>query len=84
MLLVSWNGIYFSIDHLGRGSCRLGGKGSGFMREVNRNISQYAKERIQFGKPIADNQAIQWMLADMATETEAARALTMMAAQKID
>jgi acyl-CoA dehydrogenase len=44
----------------------------------------YAKERIQFGKPIADNQAIQWMLADMATETEAARTLTYMAASMID
>lgn len=46
--------------------------------------AKYAKERIQFGKPIADNQAIQWMLADMATETEAARALTMMASVKIE
>lgn len=46
--------------------------------------SSYARERIQFGKPIADNQAIQWMLADMATETEAARALTLRAAMMID
>ena len=37
---------------------------------------KYAKERVQFGKPIAANQAIQWFLADMATETEAARLLT--------
>lgn len=37
---------------------------------------KYAKERIQFGKPIAANQAIQWFLADMATEIEAARLLT--------
>ena len=35
----------------------------------------YAKERVQFGKPIAANQGIQWMLADMATRTEAARNL---------
>ena len=34
---------------------------------------EYAKERVQFGKPIAANQGIQWMLADMATRTEAAR-----------
>ncbi|SBV99260.1 Acyl-CoA dehydrogenase, short-chain specific [uncultured delta proteobacterium] len=33
----------------------------------------YAKERVQFGKPIAANQGIQWMLADMATRTEVAR-----------
>jgi alkylation response protein AidB-like acyl-CoA dehydrogenase len=36
---------------------------------------KYAKEREQFGKPIGKFQAIQWMLADMATEIEAARML---------
>src|SRR5699024_1422142 len=46
--------------------------------------ANYAKERVQFGKPIASNKGIQWMLADMATETEAARTLTMMAAQMVD
>ncbi len=40
----------------------------------------YAKRRLQFGKPIAEFQAIQWMLADMATEIEAARLLTYRAA----
>ncbi|HCV41924.1 MAG TPA: acyl-CoA dehydrogenase [Bacteroidetes bacterium] len=41
---------------------------------------KYAKERVQFGKQIADFQAIQWKLADMATETNAARILTQKAA----
>ena len=41
---------------------------------------RYARERRQFGKPIADFQAIQWMIADMATEIEAARLLTFNAA----
>jgi alkylation response protein AidB-like acyl-CoA dehydrogenase len=40
----------------------------------------YAKRRRQFGKPIVEYEAIQWMLADMATETEAARLLTWHAA----
>ncbi len=40
----------------------------------------YAKERTQFGKPIASFQAIQWKLADMATELDAARLLTLRAA----
>jgi alkylation response protein AidB-like acyl-CoA dehydrogenase len=41
---------------------------------------KYAKERIQFGKPIAEFQAIQFKLADMATQIEAARLLTLQAA----
>ena len=41
---------------------------------------RYAKERIQFGHPIAEFQAIQFKLADMATQIEAARLLTMQAA----
>lgn len=45
---------------------------------------KYAKERIQFGKPIAEFQGIQWMLADMACQIEAARALTYQAANLVD
>lgn len=41
---------------------------------------RYAKERQQFGKPIAEFQAIQFKLADMATQIEAARLLTLQAA----
>ena len=40
----------------------------------------YAKERHQFGQPIANFQAIQWMLSDMATQIDAARLLTLRAA----
>ena len=41
---------------------------------------KYAKERVQFGSPIAEYQGIQWKLADMATETHAGRLLTQRAA----
>jgi hypothetical protein len=41
---------------------------------------KYSKERKQFGNPICDYQGVQWMLADMATEIEAARLLTYRAA----
>jgi len=40
----------------------------------------YAKERVQFGRPIAEFQAIQWMIADTATELDAARLLLYQAA----
>ncbi|MCJ2564050.1 MAG: acyl-CoA dehydrogenase [Candidatus Thermoplasmatota archaeon] len=40
----------------------------------------YSKERVQFGKPISSFQAIQWMIADMATEIDAARFLVYRAA----
>jgi alkylation response protein AidB-like acyl-CoA dehydrogenase len=44
----------------------------------------YANERIQFGKPISSFQAIQFMIADMATQVEAARALVYKAAAQMD
>jgi butyryl-CoA dehydrogenase len=44
----------------------------------------YAKERVQFGKPIANLQAIQWMIADMALEVDAARLLVYRAASCVD
>ena len=45
---------------------------------------RYANERIQFGKPISSFQAIQFMISDMATRVEAARALVYKAASQID
>ncbi len=45
---------------------------------------KYAKERQQFGSPIAKLQAIQWMIADMSTRVEAARLLTYKAAEMQD
>lgn len=44
----------------------------------------YAKQRVQFNKPIAENQGIQFMLADMATKVEAARLLVYNVAEMID
>jgi len=45
---------------------------------------RYAKERVQFGKPIARHQAVAWMIADMATDLAAARLLTRHAASLKD
>lgn len=56
----------------------------GAAREAFEISKDWAKNRIQFGKPIASNQAIGFMLADMATELEAARLLTWRAAWEYD
>ncbi|MCM3706467.1 MULTISPECIES: acyl-CoA dehydrogenase family protein [Cytobacillus] len=77
-------GYISALKILGEGRIGLAARSVGSCDKLIELSSSYAKERIQFGKPIADNQAIQWMLADMATETEAARALTLRAAMMID
>ena len=60
------------------GACSLGGA----QRCLDEAIG-YTKDRQQFGKPIADFQNTQFVLADMATELEAARALLYLAAAKV-
>ncbi len=45
---------------------------------------KYVRQRVQFGKPISSFQGIQWMLADMATEVEAARGLVYSTARMVD
>lgn len=45
---------------------------------------RYTKDRVQFGKPISSHQGVQWKLADMAIDLEAARALIYRAARRVD
>jgi alkylation response protein AidB-like acyl-CoA dehydrogenase len=61
------------------GACSLGGA----QRCLDEAVA-YAKDRQQFGQPIADFQNTQFMLADMATDLEAARALLYLAAAKVN
>ena len=58
--------------------------GVGLSQAALDEAARYAKQRVQFGKPIIAFQAVQHMLADMAIETEAARALVYAAAKHID
>lgn len=60
------------------GACSLGGA----QRCLDESV-KYTKERQQFGQPVADFQNTQFMLADMATDLEAARALLYLAAAKV-
>src|SRR5213076_1655569 len=56
----------------------------GIARAAFEFARDYSKERVQFGVPIAMHQAIQFMIADMATEIEAARLLTWQGAALLD
>ena len=66
------------------GRIGIGAMAVGIARGAFEEALKYAKERKQFGKFIAEFEAIQWMLADMATEIDAARLLVQRAAHLKD
>lgn len=53
----------------------IAAQGVGLAQGALDEVINYARQRVQFGKPIIANQGYQWTLADLATKTEAARAL---------
>ncbi|MBN2643854.1 MAG: acyl-CoA dehydrogenase family protein [Desulfuromonadaceae bacterium] len=69
---------------LDQGRIAISALACGLIRACLEDATRHAKRRQQFGRPIAQFQAIQWMLADMATEHEAAWLLTHHAAQLAD
>ncbi len=76
----------FRVAMLGFNQARpaIGARGVGLAQGCLDHASRYAKEREAFGKPIAQHQAVQFMLADMFMETEAARMLVYRAAAMVD
>lgn len=62
----------------------IGAAAVGVAQRALEEALKYARERVQFGKPIAHQQAIQFMLADMAIAIMASRALVWQAASKVD
>jgi alkylation response protein AidB-like acyl-CoA dehydrogenase len=73
-------GLKIALEALDGGRIGIAAQAVGLAQGALEAAAKYAKQRRAFGKPIAENQAIQWMLADMETEIEAARALTLYAA----
>ena len=73
-------GFIGAMNILDRGRTAIGAMSVGIARGALEDSIDYAKQRQQFGKPICKNQAIQWMIADMATEIDAARLLVYRAA----
>jgi len=66
------------------GRISIGAMALGLAQAALDQATRYAKERKQFGQPIANFQALQWMIADMATEIDAARLLIYRAAAMKD
>jgi len=62
------------------GRISIGAMALGLAQAAFDEAVRYAKQRVQFGQPIASFQAIQWMIADMATEIDAARLMVYRAA----
>jgi butyryl-CoA dehydrogenase len=77
-------GFYDVLQVLQGGRVGIGAMSVGIAQGALEESTKYARMRKQFGKPIAEFEAVQWMLADMATEVDAARLLVYCAAQLKD
>jgi alkylation response protein AidB-like acyl-CoA dehydrogenase len=77
-------GFIDTLQILDRGRITIGALAVGLGRGALEESAAYAQQRSAFGRPIAQFQAIQWMLADMKTEIEAARLLVQRAARLAD
>jgi len=73
-------GFQQTLATLDGGRISIGALSVGLAQSAMEDAIRYAKERQTFGKPIAEHQAIQWMLADAATEIQAARLMIYFAA----
>jgi butyryl-CoA dehydrogenase len=74
------DGFKVAMNTLDGGRIGIAAQALGIARASFEDALSYSKDRKQFGQAICDFQAIQWMLADMATEIDAARLLTWRAA----
>src|SRR5690606_26997235 len=77
-------GFKVAMSTLDGGRIGIAAQALGIARAALEDALDYARQRKTFGKPIAEHQAIQWKLADMATEIDAARLLTWRAAHLKD
>jgi alkylation response protein AidB-like acyl-CoA dehydrogenase len=77
-------GLKQALSALEFGRCNIAGRAVGIAQASLDKALAYARERRAFGRPIAEFQAIQLKLADMATEVQAARLLTWWAASRLD
>jgi alkylation response protein AidB-like acyl-CoA dehydrogenase len=77
-------GFLVAMKTLDNSRTGVGSQGVGVAQGAFEEAVKFARQRVQFGHPVISFQAVQHMLADMATEIEAARALVYSAARHID
>jgi acyl-CoA dehydrogenase len=77
-------GFALAMQWIGRGRYLLPARAVGACERLMEMAMQHARNRVTFGQPIADRQAIQWMIADSAVELEALRWLVLSAAWQVD
>jgi len=73
-------GFHQTMETLDAGRISIGALSVGIAQGAFEEAVKYAKQRVAFGKPISEHQAIQWMIADAALEIEAARLMVYRAA----
>jgi alkylation response protein AidB-like acyl-CoA dehydrogenase len=78
------SGLRQMLETLDSGRISIAAQALGIGRAVLEESLEYAKQRHQFGKPISEFQAVQWKLADMATQLDAAELLIWRAASRED
>ena len=76
------DGFKIAMSGLDGGRIGIAAQAWGLSQGAMEEAVAYAKQRNQFGKPIAANQGLQWYLADMATRIDAAKLLVLQAADK--
>lgn len=76
------DGFRIAVAELAGGRIGIGSLALGIGQAAMAYATQYAMERQQFGKPIAEFQGLQWMIADRSTELEAARLLLLSASDR--
>jgi acyl-CoA dehydrogenase len=77
-------GFYIAMETFDKSRPMIGAQCAGLIRRCLDESARYAKERRTFGKPIAEHQAIQFMIAEMAMAYESTRLLTHKAAWEVD
>ncbi|HPC02223.1 MAG TPA: acyl-CoA dehydrogenase family protein [Syntrophales bacterium] len=73
-------GLLMAMTGFDHGRTGIAAQSTGILQAALDESIRYSKERVQFGQPISRQQAIAWMIADMATDLQAARFLTYHAA----